>query len=71
MDMRDAVMEHLGSEMARMDAYEDNCPVCEECNNAITADEFYYEIYGTILCERCLNNYRHSVESYVEARRYG
>lgn len=69
--MRDAVMEHLGSEMARRDAYEEQCPMCEECNTRITADEYYYEIYGTILCERCLKTYRHSVESYMEARRYG
>lgn len=69
--MRDAVMEALASEMRSMDAYEEKCPECEECLNHITADDYYYEIYGTILCERCLKKYRHSVESYLEAKRYG
>ena len=69
--MRDAVMEALASEMNRQDTYEQNCPVCEECLRSITADDYYYEIYGTIICERCLQKYRHSVESYVEARMYG
>lgn len=60
--MRDAVMESLSSEMARMDAREARCPVCERCGKHIT-DEYYFDIEGTILCEKCLNiEYRRTVE---------
>lgn len=61
--MRDAVMESLSQEMARMDARAERCPKCERCGERITADEYYYDLEGMILCERCLNiEYRRSVE---------
>ncbi len=39
-------------------------PLCGCCGNPIT-DETYYDIYGEILCEECLNNkYRKWVDDY-------
>ena len=29
---------------------------CDYCDNPIT-DDYYYEINGDILCEKCLNNH--------------
>lgn len=68
---RDALMEALGSEMERMDAYEAKCPECEECGNSITASEYYWDINGTILCEGCLRHFRRSVEEYIDEHSFG
>lgn len=41
-------------------------PVCAECDRRIFGD-YYFEIEGRILCERCHNDeYRKDVQAYVE-----
>jgi formylmethanofuran dehydrogenase subunit E len=64
--MRDPVMEALAEEQARMDVYERRCPICDECGEPITADDWYWGIYDNILCESCLLKFRKSIESYIE-----
>ena len=44
------------------------CPVCDVCGEHIT-DDYYYEIGGMKFHLDCCE--RHSVESYVEAQKYG
>lgn len=63
--MRDAVMEALASEQARMDAYERKCPICDECGTRLTADDYYYDFNSTIMCERCVMSYRRNIEDYA------
>lgn len=71
--MRDAVMESLRAELARRDTYEAKCPTCEMCGNKIMS-EYYYDIYGTLVCDeydcvqKFLREFRKSVMSYVEDR---
>lgn len=72
--MRDRVMEELKTELARRDAYEAQCPTCDICGQKIIDDEYFYDIYGTYVCDqwKCINNflreYRRSVASYMEER---
>ena len=71
--MRDPVMESLRAELARRDTYEAKCPTCEMCGNKIMS-EYYYDIYGTLVCDeydcvqKLLREFRKSVMSYVEDR---
>ena len=71
--MRDPVMESLRAELARRDTYEAKCPTCEMCENKIMS-EYYYDIYGTLVCDeydcvqKFLREFRKSVMSYVEDR---
>lgn len=71
--MRDPVMESLRAELARRDTYEAKCPTCEMCGNKIMS-EYYYDIYGTMVCDeydcvqKFLREFRKSVMSYVEDR---
>jgi hypothetical protein len=59
----------LEEEQRRLDSYERSCPVCSDCQDHITCDDYYYEINGRILCERCLRQYRRSVEQFIEEHR--
>lgn len=53
------------ADYARAEA-EKELPVCTCCGEPIQ-DDFYYEIDDEILCEECLkDNYRKSVEDYIE-----
>lgn len=71
--MRDPVMESLRAELARRDTYEAKCPTCEMCGNKIMS-EYYYDIYGTLVCDeydcvqKFLREFRKLVMSYVEDR---
>lgn len=62
--MRDAVSEALNNQMAYMDAYERKVPICDECGQRLTAEEWYWDMNTTILCERCLMKFRRSIEDY-------
>lgn len=64
--MRDAVEETLNNQMAYMDAYERKVPICDECGQRLTAQEWYWDVNTTILCERCLMKFRHPIEGYIE-----
>lgn len=71
--MRDYSMECLGSELAKMDAYEAKCPVCDACGCHMTADEYVYDINGDLICEDCIisyvkDNFRHRLSEYMEGR---
>ncbi len=72
--MRDPVMESLREELARRDTYEERCPRCDMCGNKMTASEYYYDIYGTLVCDeydcvqKFLREFRKTVMSYVEDR---
>ena len=46
--------------------YEALCPVCDDCGESITAEE-YYEIDGRIICPDCLKDYRKWTDDYVRA----
>lgn len=51
---------------AEQEAELEKMPKCSECSEYIQ-DEHYYEINDEVVCEECLNqNYRESVEDYVE-----
>ena len=53
------------ADYARAEA-EKELPVCTCCGEVIQ-DDFYYEIDDEILCEECLkDNYRKSVDDYIE-----
>jgi hypothetical protein len=42
-------------------------PVCHNCEEHIQ-DGYYYEIDGLVLCKECLNdNYRKSVDDYLDS----
>lgn len=43
-------------------------PVCDICGDRIT-DDYYYEVAGMKFHLECAE--RHSVDSYVEAQKYG
>ena len=62
--MRDALNEALNDQMERMNAYERMVPICDECGQRLTAEEWYWDVNTTILCERCLMKYRRSIEDY-------
>lgn len=32
-------------------------PVCEDCGEHIQ-DEYYYEISGSVICQKCLDDYK-------------
>lgn len=50
-------------EQARREA---RLPVCDKCGKRIQ-DDFYWEIDGEILCERCMNDqYRYYTEDYID-----
>ena len=47
--------------------YEERLPVCDECHNRITEND-YYDVDGEILCEDCMKErYRRSTEDYANA----
>lgn len=62
--MRDPVSEALNDQLDRMDAYERRVPICDECGQKLTADEYYWDMNSTILCERCLMKFRRNIEDY-------
>lgn len=64
--MIDPVMLALQHHMERMDEYERKVPICDECGQRLTADDYYWDVNSTILCERCLLRYRKSVEDFIE-----
>lgn len=39
-------------------------PVCCECGSPITGED-YYDIFGNILCEDCVDSMRRKVDDYV------
>jgi formylmethanofuran dehydrogenase subunit E len=44
----------------------DSLPKCDICGEPIT-DDFLYDIDGTLVCEKCLNEeYRKPVDNYIE-----
>lgn len=43
--------------------YKNRLPLCGYCGDLINDD--YYEIEGTIICDRCLNSCRRSVEDSI------
>lgn len=49
-------------------AYEKLCPICDICGERIV-DDYYYEVAGMKFHLDCAD--RHSVDSYVEAQKYG
>lgn len=52
-------------EVARQEE-EDKLPVCDICGEPIQ-DDYLYDLEGTLVCEECLKeNYRKSVEDYIE-----
>ena len=72
--MRDAVMESVKAELARRDTYEANCPECAICGQKMTCNEYYYDMYGTYVCDeyecitRYLRQFRKTIVSYLEDR---
>lgn len=62
--MRDVVDEALNDYLDRMDKYERKVPICDECGRRLTADEWYWDMDSTILCERCLMKFRRPIEDY-------
>ena len=48
-------------------AFEALCPVCDICGEPIT-DDYYYTVGGITFHEDCAE--KHSVEDFVEGRRY-
>jgi formylmethanofuran dehydrogenase subunit E len=46
--------------------YEARLPICEDCNERITDDD-YYEVDGEILCEDCMKErYQKSTDDYAQ-----
>lgn len=72
--MKDPVMESLRAELARRDTYEAMCPTCDVCGQKMTNNEYYYDMYGTLVCDeydcitKFLRGFRKTVESYLEDR---
>lgn len=64
----------LRDKMMRDDEYADLCPICDECKQQMTAEEYYYDVYDHIVCPNCMDrfieHFKKRVESYVEDRRY-
>ena len=46
-----------------MAAWESKRPVCCECGEPIT-DEDFFDIYGNILCPECVRSFRRSTEDW-------
>ena len=68
--MREPVYESELDNLVRDTNYEKACPVCDECGLAMTAEDYYYDIDGHLVCPECtdtfLENYRKSIISYLE-----
>ena len=64
--MLDPTIVYLNHQMDRMDEYERKVPICDECGQRLTADDYYWDVNSTILCERCLLRFRKSVEDFIE-----
>lgn len=64
--MLDPTIMYLNHQMDRMDEYERKVPICDECGQRLTADDYYWDMNSTILCERCLLRFRKSVEDFIE-----
>lgn len=62
--MIDPVITTLNDHLNRMDSYERMVPICDECGQKLTADEYYWNMNSTILCERCLMKFRRNIEDY-------
>lgn len=45
-------------------AFEERLPRCEYCGEACY--ETYYEINGEIICEECIESFRHDVDTYID-----
>ena len=73
--MRDRVVEELKSELARRDAYEAQCPTCDICGQKMVGNEYFYDIYGTYVCDEyeCIKGFikgfRKRVTSFMEDAR--
>lgn len=55
--MRDAVMEALDAEDARLSRTENEGPVCSICGYHVNNDRYHYDMDGTIVCCECISEY--------------
>ena len=49
---------------AEQAAYEARLPHCDYCGEPCY--ETYYEINGEIICEECIEKFRHDVDTYID-----
>lgn len=48
--------------------YEQECPVCVECGEAITDSDEFYMVNGDCYCEQCMDGMRMRVDEYIRER---
>lgn len=63
--MRDPIDEALNERDYLYTRYEESCPMCDMCGERLTAEEYYYEIEGDVVCEECLRDYMERYKKWV------
>lgn len=48
--------------------HEQDCPVCDECGEAITDSDEFYMVYGNCICEQCMDSMKMRVDDYIKER---
>ena len=63
--MRDPIDEALDRRDMALTEYENSCPMCDVCGLRLTADEYYYDIDGDIVCSDCLIDYMERFKQWI------